>query len=128
MWINNLFFKLRDVIEVSPAKRDRLIFASLVIGLFANVIGWILIPLFFWQAKEFVVLQYNIYFGISSLGSWPILWLIPFSGLVIMVINYALAFYLYLKEKIFSQFLAVFALAYQLIALAALALIIYMNI
>lgn len=128
MWINNFIFKVREIIEVSPAKRDRLIFVSLIIGGIANILAWILIPLFFWSAKEFIVLQYNIYFGISSLGPWPMLFLMPLSGLLIAGINYSLSFYLYLKEKIFSLYLAAFAMAYQLVILVALCLIIYMNL
>jgi len=128
MWINDLIFSVREIIEVSPAKRDRLIFVSLIIGGVANAAAWILIPIFFWQAKEFIVLQYNIYFGISSLGPWPMLFLMPLSGLLIAGINYSLSFYLYLKERVFSLYLAAFAMAYQLTILAALCLIIYMNL
>jgi len=128
MFVNNLFFKVREIIETSPAKRDRLIFISLAVSALFNLTAWIMIPIFFWHTNEFVVLQYNIYFGISSLGPWPMLFLMPASGLLIALINYSLSFYLYLKERVLSLFLASSALAYNAIILAALGLIIYMNL
>lgn len=127
MFINNLFFKVREIIEVSPAKRDRLIFVSLIISAVLNIAAWLAIPIFFWNVKDFVVLQYNIYFGISSLGPWPMLLLFPAFGLLVGAVNYALSFYLYLKEKTLSLFLASAAAVFQMIIFAALALIIYMN-
>jgi hypothetical protein len=128
MFINDLFFKVREIIEVSPAKRDRLILISLIVSGILNLAAWALIPIFFWHIKEFVVLQYNIYFGISSLGPWPMLFLMPASGLLVAAVNYSLSFYFFLKEKALSLFLASAALSYQLIILAALCLIIYMNL
>jgi len=128
MFINNLFFKVREIIEVSPAKRDRLIFISLIASAVLNALAWAVIPIFFWRIKEFVVLQYNIYFGISSLGPWPMLFLIPAAGLLIAAVNYSLAFHFYLKEKVLSLFLASSVLVFQVIICAALGLIIYMNL
>lgn len=128
MFLSNLFFKVRRIVETSPAKRDRLIFISLIISALLNLSAWAAIPIFFWPIREFVVLQYNIYFGISSLGPWPMLFLMPVFGLLIALVNYSLSFYLYLKEKVLSLFLASSALAYNAIILAALGLIIYMNL
>lgn len=127
MFINDLFFKLREIIASSPAKRDRLIFISLIVAGVINAITWLIIPIYFWRFREFVVLQYNIYFGISSYGSWLTLFLMPFSGLLIGAINSALSFWLYLRQRTLSYFLIVSAVAYQLIILVALLLIIYMN-
>jgi len=128
MFINDLFFKVREIIEISPAKRDRLIVVSLAASAAVNALAWILIPIFFWQSKEFVVLQYNIYFGISSLGPWPMLFFMPASGLLVAAVNFSLSFGLYLKEKAISLFLAAAAMAFQAIILAALGLVIYMNL
>lgn len=128
MFINNILFKLREEIEISPAKRDRLIFISLIVSAVLNIAVWLAIPIFFWNVKDFVVLQYNIYFGISSLGPWPMLLILPACGLLVGAVNYALSFYLYLKEKTLSLFLASAAAVFQTIIFAVLALIIYMNL
>lgn len=128
MFISDLFFKVREIIEISPAKRDRLISISLIISIVLNFLAWVAVPIMFWQAKEFVVLQYNIYFGISSLGPWLMLLLLPAFGLLVIAVNYSLSFYWYLKEKVLSMFLASSALSLQLIIAVALGLIIYMNL
>lgn len=128
MLISDLFFKIREMIETSPAKRDRLIFVSLAVAVVLNLLAWAVIPIFFWPSDGYVVLQYNIYFGISSLGRWPMLFLMPFSGLLVAAVNGSLAFSLYLKEKILSRFLSAGVLAYQAIIFVALCLIVYMNL
>jgi len=128
MLINNIFFRISEAAAISPARRDRLIFVSLILAGLANALVWILIPLFFRQSKEFVVLQYNIYFGISSLGPWAMLFLLPLSGLLVGAVNFSLVFHLYLKERLLSLFLAAGAAVFQLIILAAAVLIIYLNI
>lgn len=126
--ITNLFYKVRDLIETSPAKRDRLIFISMIVAGVLNLISWLIVPISFWKFTEYVVLQYNIYFGISSLGPWAMLLLLPFLTLVGTLGNFALSFLFFLKNKLLSYYLAVAAVAINLIALFALILIIYINI
>jgi len=126
--ITNLFYKVRDLIETSPAKRDRLIFISMITAGVLNLISWLIVPIFFWKFTEYVVLQYNIYFGISSLGPWALLLLLPFLTLAGSLGNFALSFLFFLKNKLLSYYLAVAAVAINLIALFALILIIYINI
>jgi hypothetical protein len=128
MFINNLFFKIREIIATSPAKRDWLIYLSLILVGLVNLAGWLIILAYFWQVNDFIVLQYNIYFGISSLGPWPILFFLPASGLIIIMINFALSFWLYLKERLLSYFLAIAALLFQLTILVGVILIVYMNL
>ena len=123
----NLFFKIRDLIESSPAKRDRLILISMIVSGAANLALWLMTLIVFWHFKDYVVLQYNIYFGISSLGPWPLLLLIPLAGLLFGVLDFALAFALFLKDRLLSYFLSVAATAFNLISLFALILIIYIN-
>lgn len=126
--ITNLFFKLREMVESSPAKRDRLIQISLAACAVLNLAAWIAVPLFFWQFKEYIILQYNIYFGISSLGPWGMLFLFPLATLLASIVNFALAFLFFLQNKLMSHYLAVAAVALNLISLFALILIIYINI
>lgn len=124
----NLFFKIREAIESSPAKRDRLIQVSLIASAVLNLAAWIVVPAFFWQYKEYIILQYNVYFGISSLGYWWMLLMFPGLVLLASAVNMTLAFLFFLKEKMLSYFLAAATLAINLLALAALILIIYINI
>ena len=126
--ITNLFYKVRDLIETSPAKRDRLILASMIAVAALNLALWVLAPLFFWQYNEYIVLQYNIYFGISSLGPWTMLLLIPLGALLFSALNFSLSFLFFLKNKLLSYLLAVSAVIGNFVSLCAMILIIYINI
>lgn len=128
MLINSLFFKLSDLVEHSPAKRDRFILASFSLALFLIICDSVAILINFLNVKDYIVLHYNIYFGISALGPWLMLLLFPLSGLIVSVINGLLVMILYLKEKLLSYFLAFSIIFYNLIVLLAIILIIYVNI
>lgn len=127
MFVTNLFFKLKELSENSPAKRDKIIITSLVSSLFFVVLSGVIIPIVFWQTKEFVILKYNIYFGISSLGPWYQLWLLPLYGLLFLIADYFLAFKYFLRYHLLTYFLVISGLAINLILFISLLLIIYIN-
>lgn len=122
-----LFFNFREAVTASPAKRDKVILANLFFGLFINVGTWAALIFNFQPVQEYIILRYNIYFGISSLGPWFFLLIIPLIGLLIIVVNYLFAFYLYLKEQLLSYYLSFAASVFNLILLVAAALLIYQN-
>lgn len=128
MFINSLFFKLRDLIEHSPAKRDRFIIASFIISIMFLTFSFAVIPFSFWNFKDYIVLHYNIYFGISSLGSWAMLFLLPLSGLIVLIINSILAVILYLRRYLLTYFLSFATVFFNLIVLISVILIIYINV
>jgi hypothetical protein len=70
-----------------------------------NILIWILLG---WQVKSFpelIPLHYNIYYGIDLYGSWNEIFILPAAGLIILLVNYPAAFFLYNKHKILSYFL-----------------------
>lgn len=127
MFLNSFIFNLRELAAKSPAKRDKLIIVPLLFSILFALIGLVAVPLVFRTFKDYVIIHYNVYFGISALGPWMKLFFIPLSGFLITAVNYFLTLRFYLKDKILSYLLSVSALAYNLIALAALFLIIYIN-
>lgn len=127
MLITNIFFKIKELLENNPAKRNRIIMVPIWLAFFLVVVSAGLIPIFFWQTKELVILKYNVYFGISSLGHWYQLWLMTACGFLFLAINYFLAFKFYLRYRVLSYFLVFSALVANLILLASLLLIIYIN-
>ena len=127
MFINSLFFQLRDLIEHSPAKRDRFIMIPFIVSAVLVAVTTLAIPFSFWNFNDYVVLHYNIYFGISSFGPWLMLSLLPLSGLIVLIVNAILAMVLYLKHGLLSYFLAFISSFYNLIVLLSIILIIYIN-
>ena len=122
-----LFFNFREAVITSPAKRDKLILANLFFSLLVNAGIWAALIFNFLTVNEYIILRFNIYFGISSLGPWFFILVIPFIQLLIIVANNLFSFYLYLKEQLLSYFLSFAASFFSLIILVAAALIIYEN-
>ncbi|MFA5125150.1 MAG: hypothetical protein WC473_05025 [Patescibacteria group bacterium] len=126
--MNIIFLKLRQLVEESPAKRDRLVSGVFVAAAVFDLLSLAAILLYFWRFKEFVVLQYNIYFGISSFGSWQYLLFLPLLGWLICLVNFLLALKVYLRDRKLSYFLSFAALASSLIIATQIGLLVYMNL
>ncbi len=122
VWLN-----LYQNIKTSPARRNRFIVISLLLGLLLNIILWLVLITNFYQSQDYIIFQYNIYFGISSLTSWQAVILLPVLGLVCVIFNTLLAFYMYLKHEILSYFLSANVVLVNVILLIAGSLIVYIN-
>ena len=114
-------------IKASPARRNRFILISSLFGLLFNLILWVVLIADFYASSEYIIFQYNVYFGISSLSAWQYVLLLPVTGLAVIIVNTLIAFYLYLKYEILSYFLSAGAVVVNLILLLAGVLIIYIN-
>lgn len=121
-------FKFQELILSGTARRDKLVLVNLAVGLLANVILWIILVFNFWGSVEYIILRYNIYFGISSFGPWWRILLLPLIGLLILVINFGNAFYFHFHNRILSYFLSFGAAGLNIILLAAGLLLIYINL
>jgi len=123
-----IFYQWRDSILTSPAKRDKIILANLLLSLAINVFIWLALILVLGARGQYIILGYNMYFGISAFGPWYNILLIPILSLLVIALNFSLSFYLYLKEIILSYFLAAVALVFNLLLLVSALIIIYVNI
>jgi len=56
---------------------------------------------------EPIVLRYNIYVGISLIGSWWQAFYLPLFGLIIIILNFLLAKMMFFKEKILAHVLSI---------------------
>jgi len=122
-----IFFKFAETIMASPAKRDRLILANLILSILINIFLWLLLAYNFAGAADYLILQYNIYFGISWLGPWYQILILPLIGLVCLIIDFPLSFYFYLKQQIISYLLAFGVTLINIILLVAALLLVYVN-
>lgn len=126
--MQKLLIKINDLISNSPAKYDKIIYFSLLLALLSNIIIWLMILIVFWNFKEYIILGYNVYFGISSFGVWYKLLLLPLLGLLIILINNLLAFQIYLEYSILAKFLSVMTVVINFILIIFISLIIYLNL
>ena len=122
-----IFSKFNELIYTNPAKRDKFILANLVGALLAVIFLTVALAVKFWTISEYIVLHYNIYFGISALGPRYQIFIIPLLGLAVILANFLFVFHFYLTNKLFSYFLAAAAGVFNLILLVAGILLIIAN-
>jgi len=85
--------------------KDRLIVNLVGLSILLNLSLWIY---FIQNTKESIypiILHYNLIFGVDYLGDYEKIYLISFTGLVLILFNSVLGYILYKKEKLASYFL-----------------------
>ncbi len=100
---------------------------GLVLAIVLNVATWYLLYDQMPRTGDWVVLQYNVYTGISVTGQWQQIFYLAASGSVVCVLNAAGGWFFYKSHQILSYFLSYSAVLVQLILLLASGLIIYYN-
>lgn len=76
---------------------------------------------------EPLLLHYNIYYGIDLIGEWWRMYFIPAVGAGIIIFNFFLAWFIYVKERILAYFLFFASSIFQVFLLVSAALIILLN-
>jgi hypothetical protein len=123
-----ILYKLQDLILMSPAKRNKVILVNIILSLLINIVVWVAFIVVFRGSDEYIVLGYNMYFGISSLGPWYQILIMPAIGAFVILLNFGLCFYLYLKDRTLSYFLAVATSVFNVLMALASFILIYVNI
>ncbi len=100
--VNNIFFG------------DKFLLSAFIFSLVINIFLWLWLYLTVSPKELPVPLHYNIYFGIDLIGEWYKIFFIPFSGFVILFINFLISFIIYRKQKIISYFLSALTGLFQL--------------
>ena len=122
-----VFLKWREAIRYNLGKKDRVILTGYILALVLDVSLFIALLFVFGRSFDYVVVRYNIYFGISALGPWyQLLWM-PFVGLLVLAVNFFLSLALYLNHRLLSYLLAVATPLINLMLVVAGFLSIYSN-
>lgn len=83
----------------------------------ANVAIWILIYRRIEPSRDLIALHYNIYFGISLLGEWYRVLVIPAFGVFVGFVNFALSFFVYPKDRVLAYIVMTSTFLVQLMLL-----------
>ncbi len=118
---------LEEKIKTNPARRDKVILINALLALVFNVALWVLFLYYFHSASEYIVLKYNIYFGISDLGLWYYVLFLPLIGLLVLLINYFVALLIFLRNTYLSYLLSFSSSIVNLLLLIAGLFLIYKN-
>ena len=100
----------------------------LLLSAVANLADWIALKIFIKPVDFPIILHYNVFFGVDTLGDWKETFYLPSIGLILLLINGRLALQLYKKkERIAGYLMLMAALMIQLSLLVASTSIIIIN-
>jgi hypothetical protein len=108
--------------------QSRIILWLLFLTALFNLVDWVLLKIFLRSGEKLIILHYNVYFGVDSLGVSRGAYLLPSIGLIVLILNFILSFYFYVqKERIASYILLLTALMVQLSLLISVVSVIIIN-
>jgi len=79
--------------------KNRIVLWLLSLGIFLNVIIWLLLKFLLRSGGSSIILHYNVYFGVDSIGASHEVYVLPFIGCIIFFLNLFLSFYFYIKKE-----------------------------
>jgi hypothetical protein len=106
---------------------DPVIFFSLVLGALSNLGMWVAIWLVVEPANQPIILHYNVYFGVDSIGDWRNIFILPGLAAAVFAVNAVLSRFFYYKERLVSYLFAGMALLVQLLMAVGLGSVILIN-
>lgn len=111
--------------------KDRHLAILFGMSLAINLTAWFLLLLRTWGLRGEVTqfaLHYTIYFGIDRLGAWWQIFRGPFAGLVVLVINLALAGFMLARERAWSLVVGVATALLEVLILLGAIVVILLNV
>jgi len=100
----------------------------LFFGSFFVFVNWMVLRFFLPPNGKAIILHYNVYFGVDSIGDSQEAYALAFIGTLILVFNILFSFYFYKqKERIASYILLITALMVQLSLLISVVSVIIIN-
>jgi hypothetical protein len=125
--LRNFLLSGCKIIVAKPYWKDKQIMGILFLSALLNIFIWIFLLQNQKENAHPVILHYNLFFGVDYLGDYKNIYLIPLSGLIIIIVNSILGHLLYLKEKLASYFLVFIIFIIQVFLLIDSYLIIKIN-
>ena len=108
--------------------RSKIILWLLALNVVTNIVNWVVIAIFINRLDGDIILHYNVYFGVDSMGDWRRIFILPVIGIILLALNAALAAYFYTKkERIASYILLLVALMAQINLIIAATSILMIN-
>ncbi len=110
-----------------PCWKDRKVREILLLSLLLNAFLWVYLTKNKIESDFPVILHYSPLFGVDFLGNYAKVYLLPLTGLIILLLNSLLCHFLYAKQKLAAYFLAFNILTVQTFLLFAGYLIVKVN-
>jgi len=97
--------------------RDNLSLWGVTIGTALNAAFWITTAFKISHLEEIIPLHYNVYFGVDQIGPRIEFLRLPALGLLILIVNFFLAYSVYRHERLCAYFLVLSAALLQIFLL-----------
>ncbi|MFA6524722.1 MAG: hypothetical protein WCT33_00450 [Patescibacteria group bacterium] len=107
--------------------RNKIIGIAILVALFLNLGIWILLYAKIKPSPDPIFLHYNIYFGIDLIGDWYRIYIIPLSGLLIILVNYLVGVIMYSSKRILSYLIVIFTIPVNMFLALAAVLLAFIN-
>ena len=108
--------------------RSKIVLWLLALNVVANIVNWVAIAIFINRLDGEIILHYNVYFGVDSMGDWHRIFILPVIGIILFVFNVVLAIYFHIKkERIASYILLLASFMAQINLIIAAASILMIN-
>ena len=118
---DGLLKKLKDPFH------NRTIGIGLLVAMIINLGAWVVLYLYIKPSLDPIYLHYNIYFGIDLIGEWYKIYIIPLSGLLIILVNYLAGVILYPSNRVLSKLVVLFAVPVNIFLTLASVLLAFIN-
>lgn len=125
--LKNFLISGIKVIFAAPYWHDQRIIRTLITSGIVNLVMWAYFLTNKMESDFPIILHYNLFFGVDSVGDYSKLFLLPLVGLFIFFLNSILGQYFYKIEKLASYLLAINIFIVQVFLILAGYLIIKAN-
>jgi len=97
-----------------------LFYVPFIFSLLLNLLIWLMIILRMPVTSSWIPLHYNAHLGIDWIGPWILIFIYPGIGLLAIIVNTILIYYLSRQEPVFLPLLSFISLLVQLIILTGI--------
>lgn len=108
--------------------KSRIVIWLLILSFVINLADWLILKIWIKPVDFSIILHYNVYFGVDSIGDYRQVYILPAIGFFLGIINFFLAKHFYdQKERIASYILLLTMLMIQLSLTVAETSVILIN-
>ncbi|MFB6226419.1 MAG: hypothetical protein ABEJ02_03630 [Candidatus Paceibacteria bacterium] len=98
------------------------------LGLVINILIWVWLAWHITPQEEPIFLHYNILFGVDLVGQWWKVYVLPFVGLLIFLVNGFIGWLSFHKDRYIAYFLNATAIICQIFIFVSAYLLVFLNI
>ena len=117
---------LQELVHTSKLYRRTSIASGVLLLACVLLPVWRILPIS--SDRPFIPLHYNVYMGVDEIGPWYDVFVLPGLGASLFFLNTVFQALLFKRERVLSIFFALATLATEAVLLAAMVMIVLLNL